>query len=88
VVPDRFLVVELLARRRIPARDAGGLDVRSLPAAGGLHLTIIFGAIAVLLTGAPAAAVAILVAVKTAIDLGLHIAEHRGMASPRVAVTS
>jgi Family of unknown function (DUF6498) len=53
-----------------------------------LHLTIIFGAIAVLLTGAPATAVAILVAVKTAIDLGLHLAEHRGIASPRVAVTS
>ena len=35
-----------------------------------LHITIIFGAFAVMLTGAPAAAVAVLVAIKTAIDLG------------------
>ena len=42
-----------------------------------LHLTIIFGAMAVLFTGAPAAAVAILVGIKTVLDLGLHLAEHR-----------
>lgn len=53
-----------------------------------LHLTIIFGALAVSFTGAPVAAVAILVGVKTLLDLGLHLAEHRGVASPRVAVTN
>jgi hypothetical protein len=43
-----------------------------------LHLTIIFGGMAIMFTGAPAAAVAILVLVKTALDVGLHLAEHRG----------
>jgi Family of unknown function (DUF6498) len=42
-----------------------------------LHLTIIFGALAILVTGAPAAAIAVLVAVKILLDLGLHLAEHR-----------
>jgi Family of unknown function (DUF6498) len=45
-----------------------------------LHLTIIFGAIAVMFTGAPVAAVAILVAIKTALDVGIHLAEHRSPA--------
>jgi hypothetical protein len=45
-----------------------------------LHLTIIFGAMAVMFTGAPVAAVAILVAVKTLLDIGLHLAEHRAAA--------
>ena len=53
-----------------------------------LHLTIIFGAMAAMFTGAPAAAVAILVAIKTAIDVGLHLAEHRVIASPGVVVTN
>lgn len=43
-----------------------------------LHLTIIFGGMAIMFTGAPAAAVAILVLVKTVLDVGLHLAEHRG----------
>jgi hypothetical protein len=45
-----------------------------------LHLTIIFGSMAILFTGAPAAAVAILVVVKTVLDVGLHLTEHRGAA--------
>ena len=53
-----------------------------------LHLTIIFGALAVTFTGAPVAAIAILVAVKTLLDLGLHLAEHRNDASPAVVVTN
>ena len=53
-----------------------------------LHLTIIFGAMAVMFTGAPAAAVALLVAIKTAIDLTLHLAEHRGELTPRSVVTN
>lgn len=43
-----------------------------------LHITIILGAMAIALTGAPAAAVLVLVVLKTALDLGLHLAEHRG----------
>jgi hypothetical protein len=42
-----------------------------------LHITIILGAMAVAVTGAPAAAVLILVVLKTALDLALHLAEHR-----------
>lgn len=42
-----------------------------------LHVTIIFGALAISSTGAPAAAVAILVGLKLVLDLGLHLAEHR-----------
>ena len=53
-----------------------------------LHITIIFGAFAVMFTGAPAAAVAVLVAIKTAIDLGLHLAEHRGELTPRGVFTN
>jgi uncharacterized protein DUF6498 len=42
-----------------------------------LHLTIIFGAAAIIFTGAPAAAIAVLVGVKILLDLGLHLTEHR-----------
>ena len=43
-----------------------------------LHLTIIFGAILIGVTGAPAAAIVVLVLIKIVLDLGLHLAEHRG----------
>ena len=42
-----------------------------------LHMTIILGALAIATTGAQAAAMAVLVMIKLAIDLGLHLAEHR-----------
>lgn len=42
-----------------------------------LHVTIIVGALAISFTGAPAALVAILVMLKTAMDVGFHAAEHR-----------
>jgi uncharacterized protein DUF6498 len=42
-----------------------------------LHITIILGGIAIVITGAPASAVLVLVVLKTALDLGLHLAEHR-----------
>lgn len=42
-----------------------------------LHITIIFGGMAIATTGAPAAAIVILVLLKTALDLGLHLDEHR-----------
>ena len=45
-----------------------------------LHVTIIIGGMAIAFTGAPAAAVAILVALKTALDIGFHLAEHRKVA--------
>ena len=47
-----------------------------------LHITIIFGGIAIAISGAPAAAVAVLVVLKTAMDVGFHLAEHRKVALP------
>ena len=47
-----------------------------------LHLTIIVGGLAIATTGAPSAAVLILVLLKTALDLGLHLAEHREAEAP------
>ncbi|MEX1172857.1 MAG: DUF6498-containing protein [Chloroflexota bacterium] len=69
----------------------GGGEYRRVSAAGQmfapygrlvvLHITIIFGGIAIAMTGAPAAAVAILVGLKTVMDLGFHLAEHRKVGS-------
>jgi hypothetical protein len=42
-----------------------------------LHVTIIVGGMAVAITGAFAAAIAVLVLLKTAMDLGFHLSEHR-----------
>jgi Family of unknown function (DUF6498) len=42
-----------------------------------LHVTIIFGAIAISTTGAPVALIVVLVVLKTALDLALHLREHR-----------
>ena len=53
-----------------------------------LHITIIFGGMAIAFTGAPAAAVAILVVLKTAMDVGFHLAEHRPKALPPGSVVS
>ncbi len=47
-----------------------------------LHLTIIVGALAIGITGAPAVAVGILVVGKTVMDVGLHLAEHRRATAP------
>jgi Family of unknown function (DUF6498) len=47
-----------------------------------LHVTIIFGAILTSMTGAPAAAVVVLVVLKTALDLALHLREHRRLTGP------
>ena len=53
-----------------------------------LHITIIFGGMAIAGTGAPAAAVAILVALKIVMDLGFHLAEHRKAGpAPRATAT-
>jgi hypothetical protein len=51
-----------------------------------LHVTIIFGAILIGVTGAPAAAIVVLVLLKIALDLGLHLAEHRN--TPTVVMAS
>jgi hypothetical protein len=54
-----------------------------------LHITIILAAIAIAFTGAPAAALAILVLLKTVMDIGFHLAEHRKAASlPGSAATA
>lgn len=53
-----------------------------------LHLTIIVGAMAVSILGAPQALIVILVALKTALDLGLHLAEHRKAASGPVVASA
>jgi hypothetical protein len=50
-----------------------------------LHVTIILGGMAIALTGAPAAAVLVLVLLKTALDLGFHLAEHR---EPEIPIVS
>ena len=47
-----------------------------------LHITIIVGGMAIAFTRAPAAALAILVVLKTLMDIGFHLAEHRKRALP------
>ncbi|HUG31168.1 MAG TPA: DUF6498-containing protein [Candidatus Limnocylindria bacterium] len=47
-----------------------------------LHLTIIFGSMVVAVLGAPIGALLILVGLKTAFDLGLHLREHRNSGPP------
>lgn len=47
-----------------------------------LHVTIIFGAILVSMTGAPVTAIVVLVVLKTAMDLAFHLREHRGLGGP------
>ena len=42
-----------------------------------LHVTIIVGGMAIAVTGASAAAIVVLVLLKTAMDLGFHLREHR-----------
>ena len=68
--------------RRVTAGQLMGAPYGRLVA---LHLTIILGAMAIIGTGAPVAAVAILVGVKTVIDLGLHLKEHRAGSGPILA---
>ncbi len=46
-----------------------------------LHLTIIFGSMVVAFLGAPIATLLVLVGLKTAFDLGLHLREHRSAGS-------
>jgi len=43
-----------------------------------LHVTVILGALAISITGAAIAALAILVLLKIGLDIGLHLSEHRG----------
>jgi hypothetical protein len=47
-----------------------------------LHLTIIFGAFVVAFLGSPIGALLVLVTLKTAFDLGLHLREHRAAPAP------
>jgi hypothetical protein len=52
-----------------------------------LHLTIVLGAFLILELGSPVAVVALLVVLKTAFDLGLHLREHRAAARRATAGT-
>ena len=45
-----------------------------------LHLTILFGVFAVVMTGAQLIPLLILIALKTGVDLAFHVREHRGTA--------
>jgi hypothetical protein len=47
-----------------------------------LHITIILGSFVIAMVGAPIGALLILVGLKTAFDLGLHLREHRTLAPP------
>jgi hypothetical protein len=62
-----------------PARQMGGVYGRVVV----LHLTIIFGSMVVAFLGAPIGALLVLVVLKTAFDLGLHLRERR-RAGPQV----
>ena len=42
-----------------------------------MHLTILAGAFLIMRLGAPVAALVVMVGVKTLIDLGAHLLEHR-----------
>jgi len=52
-----------------------------------LHLTILFGAFVSLSMGSPVGAIVVLVAVKTAFDLALHVREHASRAPSSVATS-
>jgi hypothetical protein len=47
-----------------------------------LHVTILFGGFAFMALHAPAAALVVLVALKTALDLRTHLAERRKLGAP------
>ena len=72
--PRPVVLVELPRPRRVPPHVRGGQMFAPYGRLVILHVTIIFGALAISFTGAPAAAVAILVVLKTALDVGLHLA--------------
>jgi hypothetical protein len=61
-------------RTTSPARQMGAPYARVVV----LHLTILFGAFAVALIGAPIAALLVMVVLKTGLDLALHLREHAG----------
>jgi 2-hydroxychromene-2-carboxylate isomerase len=52
-----------------------------------LHITIIFGAFLVIGLGQPVLLVALLVILKTAVDLFFHLREHAGAAQPAAPPT-
>lgn len=60
--------------RRVSATDLMGAPYRRVVI---LHLTILFGAFAVVLTGAQLGPMLILIALKTGVDLAFQLREHR-----------
>jgi Family of unknown function (DUF6498) len=63
-------------RTTSPARQMGAVYGRVVV----LHLTIIFGAMVVAFLGSPLGALLVLIVLKTAFDLTLHLREHRNAA--------
>ena len=61
-------------RRRVTATQLMGAPYGRVVI---LHLTIIFGTFAVIMTGAQLGPLLILIALKTAVDLAFHLREHR-----------
>jgi hypothetical protein len=53
-----------------------------------LHLTILFGAFAIVAFGAQLLPLVILIALKTAVDLGFHLGEHRAAEAGGVSTTT
>lgn len=68
-------------RTASPSRQMGSAYGRVIV----LHLTILIGSIVVAFLGAPIAALVVLVALKTAFDLALHLRQHRA-ADPRLPI--
>lgn len=71
-------------RTASPGRQMGSVYGRVVI----LHLTILFGAFAVGFLGAPIVALLILVVLKSVLDLGLHLREHRRMPAPTTTGTA
>jgi hypothetical protein len=69
-------------RRASPTRQMGGAYGRVVV----LHMTILLGAFAIALIGAPIGALIVLVVLKTAFDLSLHMREH-GRAAAAIRAT-
>ena len=71
-----------LGRREYATTSPGAVVAGAYGRVVVLHLTIIFGAIAIQALGAPIAALVILVVGKTLLDLGFHLRQHRPAPQP------
>jgi hypothetical protein len=69
--------VNYLGRSEYLRTTPAGQAIRPYARVVVLHLTVLLGGFAVLLVGEPVALVALLVVLKTVVDLVLHLIEHR-----------